>query len=183
MEVKKVKLKINDIHPSPKNPFSGIKDEDYKILVKSISDFPEMLELREIIVDENNEIICGEKRWRACKDNKYKTIEVKKVIGLTQEKKDELMIKDNINKGLWDYDKLANEWNQDKIQEWGIPGIPWTRENEDEGKELDIDSFKDTMILKIELKEDDYHKAIEILRGIHEDLGKSLMEILNDRKI
>jgi ParB-like chromosome segregation protein Spo0J len=117
MEV--LKVKISEIKPNPKNP-RLIKDEKFKKLVKSIKDFPQMLELRPIVVDENNIILGGNMRFKALKEAGYTEVSIVRVNDLTAEQKDEFIVKDNVGFGEWDWDSLANEWNDSELIDWGL---------------------------------------------------------------
>ena len=115
----KQKININKIKGNPSNP-RIIKDEKFKKLVKSINGFPEMLEKRPIVVDEDMMVLGGNMRWKACKDAGLKEVWIDVAEGWTQEQKDEFIIKDNANFGEWDWDILANEWDSVQLAEWGI---------------------------------------------------------------
>jgi hypothetical protein len=112
-------VKINSIKTNPKNP-RLIKDDKFKKLVKSIQEFPQMLELRPIVVDENNIILGGNMRYKACVEAGLKEIYILKAEDLTELQKDEFIVKDNVGFGEWDWDSLANEWDTDKLQDWGL---------------------------------------------------------------
>jgi hypothetical protein len=113
------KVKINAIKTNPKNP-RLIKDDKFKKLVKSIQEFPQMLELRPIVVDENNIILGGNMRYKACIEAGLKEIYILKAEDLTEQQKDEFIVKDNVGFGEWDWDILANEWDTDKLTDWGL---------------------------------------------------------------
>ena len=113
------KVKINSIKTNPKNP-RLIKDDKFKKLVKSIQEFPQMLELRPIVVDENNIILGGNMRYKACIEAGLKEVYILKAEDLTELQKDEFIVKDNVGFGEWDWDGLANEWDTDKLQDWGL---------------------------------------------------------------
>ena len=113
------KVKINSIKTNPKNP-RLIKDDKFKKLVKSIHDFPQMLELRPIVVDENNIILGGNMRYKACIEAGLKEVYILKAEDLTEQQKDEFIVKDNVGFGEWDWDILANEWDTDKLTDWGL---------------------------------------------------------------
>ena len=113
------KVKINAIKTNPKNP-RLIKDDKFKKLVKSIQEFPQMLELRPIVVDENNIILGGNMRYKACIEAGLKEIYILKAEDLTEEQKDEFIVKDNVGFGEWDWDILANEWDAEKLDDWGL---------------------------------------------------------------
>ena len=129
MKIEKVKL--SEIKPNPKNP-RLIKDEKFKKLVKSIKDFPQMLELRPIVVDENNIILGGNMRFKALKEAGYSEVSIVRANDLTIGQKDEFIVKDNVGFGEWDWDILANEWDTKKLDDWGL-GLP-----------IDIEEIKET---------------------------------------
>lgn len=115
-------MKLSEIHINPANP-RIIKDDRFKKLVKSISEFPKMMELRPIIVDSEGLILGGNMRFKALKELKYKDIPelwVKRADELTDEEKQRFIIEDNVPFGEWDFDILANEWDQEKLIEWGL---------------------------------------------------------------
>ena len=141
------KVKINAIKTNPKNP-RLIKDDKFKKLVKSIQDFPQMLELRPIVVDENNIILGGNMRYKACIEAGLKEIYILKAEDLTEQQKDEFIVKDNVGFGEWDWDILANEWDTDKLQDWGL------------------DLPLDVSVQELEAEEDDYEIPNEITTDI-----------------
>jgi hypothetical protein len=110
---------ITDIKPNPNNP-RLIKDNKFKQLVKSIQDFPQMLELRPIVIDENNMVLGGNMRLKACIEAGLKDVPVKQAKDLTEAQKKEFIIKDNVSFGSHDWSELANNWDVDLIQEWGL---------------------------------------------------------------
>ena len=119
MEIITKKLKLSQIKPNPTNP-RRIDKVEMDRLVKSLQDFPEMLELREIIVDENNIILGGNMRYRALKQIGEKECVTKIVTGLTLDQKREFIIKDNSSFGQYDMDALANLWSDLPLVEWGV---------------------------------------------------------------
>ena len=137
------KVKINAIKTNPKNP-RLIKDDKFKKLVKSIQEFPQMLELRPIVVDENNIILGGNMRYKACIEAGLKEIFILKAEDLTEQQKDEFIVKDNVGFGEWDWDILANEWDTDKLTDWGL------------------DLPLDVSVQELEAEEDDYEIPNEI---------------------
>jgi len=110
--------KISDIKLNPNNP-RLIKDDKFKKLVQSIKDFPEMLDIRPIVVNKDMIILGGNMRYRACKEAGIKEIPVI-VTDLSEEKQREFLIKDNTSGGEWDWDMLANEWDTDELEAWGL---------------------------------------------------------------
>jgi len=123
----KKQLKINEVKANESNP-RVIKDDRFKKLVKSIKDFPEMLELRPIVVDENMIVLGGNMRLKASKEAGLKTVWVEIATGLSEEQKKEFIVKDNVGFGEWEWDMLANEWDSVQLAEWGLD--VW--ENEDD---------------------------------------------------
>ena len=128
-----MKLKINELQVNTENP-RHIKDDKFKKLVISIIEFPEMLELRPIVIDENNVILGGNMRYRACKEAGLKEVPVKIAKGLTDKQKKEFIIKDNVGFGEWDWDIIGNEWNSVELSDWGLD--VW--QNEDDKPEEEI---------------------------------------------
>ncbi len=134
-----IKVKIGDITPNKTNP-RFIKDDKFKKLVESIKKFPQMLEIRPIVVDENNVILGGNMRFAAANKAGLKEVFITKAENLTEEQKKEFIVKDNVGFGEWDWDMLANEWETEKLSEWGLE-MPFFDEIETlEAEEDDFDS-------------------------------------------
>jgi DNA modification methylase len=112
-------MNINEIKPNSNNP-RIIKDDKFKKLVKSIQDFPQMLELRPIVIDENNIVLGGNMRLKACIEAGLTDVPVKQAKDLTEEQKKEFIVKDNVGYGEWDWDDLANNWDEQLLTEWGL---------------------------------------------------------------
>lgn len=128
-------MKISEIKLNPKNP-RIIKDGKFLKLVQSIKEFPEMLDLRPIIIDENNMVLGGNMRLKACIELGLKDVPVIYAKGLSEEKKNEFIIKDNVGYGEWNWDDLANEWDIKDLSHWGLDlpldfGIPLEAEEDD----------------------------------------------------
>jgi DNA modification methylase len=116
-------VKINEVKPNPKNP-RIIKDEKFNKLVKSIQEFPDMLNKRPLIVftdtDGRYVVLGGNMRLKALKELNYKEIPIILADEWTEEQKAEFLIKDNVGFGEWDWDSLANEWDVEKLDDWGL---------------------------------------------------------------
>jgi ParB-like chromosome segregation protein Spo0J len=112
-------MKINLIKPNPNNP-RIIKDDKFKKLVQSIKDFPQMLELRPIVIDENNIVLGGNMRLKACQELGLKDVPTIYAKDLTEDQKKEFIIKDNVGFGEWNWDELANDWDEELLVEWGL---------------------------------------------------------------
>ena len=110
---------IAEIKETLNNP-RLIKDNKFKLLVKSIKQSPWMLNLRPIVVDETMTILGGNMRLRACKAVGMFEVPVYIATGLTQAEKKEFIIKDNVGFGEWDWDIIANEWDLQELIEWGV---------------------------------------------------------------
>ena len=119
IRVEQFEAELTDLTPTSNNP-RQINQKDFEKLKKSLKEFPEMKEIREVVIDENNRILGGHMRVRALKELGEKTVFVKQVFGLTEKQKDEFVIKDNIANGEWDMDELANSWSDLPLDEWGL---------------------------------------------------------------
>lgn len=117
--MKTIKVKISEVKVNPNNP-RLIKDDKFKKLVQSIKDLPEMLEIRPIVVNADMVVLGGNMRLKACKEAGLKEIPIIVADNLTEDQQREFLIKDNVSGGEWDWDMLANEWEAEKLQEWGI---------------------------------------------------------------
>ena len=115
----KQQVKLYKIKGNPRNP-RIIKDDKFKKLVKSIKGFPEMLEKRPIIVDEDLMVLGGNMRLKASAEAGLKEVWIDVAEGWTQEQKDEFVVKDNVNFGEWDWAMLGNEWKTNELDNWGL---------------------------------------------------------------
>jgi len=111
-------VKIKEVKNNPNNP-RLIKDDKFKKLVQSIKDFPEMLNIRPIVVNEDMVILGGNMRYKACLEAGLKEVPIIKASGLTQEKQREFIIKDNVSGGEWDW-TLLQEWDSLELENWGL---------------------------------------------------------------
>jgi ParB-like chromosome segregation protein Spo0J len=117
MEIQKAK--ISEIKLNPNNP-RLIKDDKFTKLVQSIKDFPEMLDIRPIVVNSDMVILGGNMRFKACKEAGLKEVPIIVADNLTEEQQREFLIKDNTSGGEWDFEMLANEWDVEQLEEWGL---------------------------------------------------------------
>jgi len=127
---------ISQIKSNPNNP-RLIKDNKFKQLVKSIQDFPQMLELRPIVIDENNIVLGGNMRLKACIEAGMTDVPVIHANNLSEDKKKEFIVKDNVGYGEWDWDDLANNWDAQELTDWGLD-IPNFEVNNLEAEEDDF---------------------------------------------
>ena len=155
-----MKLEINKLKPNKDNP-RIIKDDKFKKLVKSIKEFPEMLELRPIVVDEDMTILGGNMRHKASIEAGLKEVHIKIAKGLTEEQKQEFIVKDNVGFGEWEWDILANEWDSTKLNEWGLD--VW--QNEDDLEEPNFDELTDDnkkdAVIRITFKNEEHLEDAE----------------------
>jgi site-specific DNA-methyltransferase (adenine-specific) len=112
------KVKISEVKLNPNNP-RLIKDDKFKKLVQSIKDFPEMLDIRPIVVNQDMIILGGNMRYKACKEAGLKEVPVI-ITDLSEEQQREFLIKDNTSGGEWDWEVLANEWDTEQLEAWGL---------------------------------------------------------------
>jgi DNA modification methylase len=115
---------INTVKANPNNP-RIIKDDKFAKLVKSINEFPQMLNLRPIVVNDDMVVLGGNMRLKACKEAGLKEIPIIKASELTEQQQKEFIVKDNVGYGEWDWNDLANNWDSEQLIDWGldIPGF------------------------------------------------------------
>lgn len=142
VEIKRTPLSSVTINPD--NP-RQISDQNFQKLVKSLTDFPDMLSIREIVVDENLMCIGGNMRVLALREIGATDCIAKVVTGLTPRQKREFIIKDNSNFGEYDFDILANAWDDLPLTEWGVD-LPedWLAPIPETNKEIDEESMAET---------------------------------------
>jgi ParB-like chromosome segregation protein Spo0J len=126
-------VKISQVRANKNNP-RIIKDYKFKKLVQSIKDFPEMLKLRPIVVNNEMVVLGGNMRLKACKEAGLKEVWILKADDLTEAQQREFIIKDNVGFGEWDWDILANEWNSVQLEDWGLDS--WQNEDDIETTEI-----------------------------------------------
>ena len=170
-------VKISKIKTNPENP-RLIKDAKFKKLVRSIKEFPEMLKLRPIVVDENNIILGGNMRYKACIEAGLKEIYIIQAENLNEEQKKEFIIKDNVGFGDWDWDIIANDWNLDKLNNWGLD-LPEFNEILD----AEEDNYEEPENIKIDVVLGDLIEIGEhrLLCGDCTD-SDQLSKLMNDKK-
>jgi site-specific DNA-methyltransferase (adenine-specific) len=142
-------VKTKDIIPNTENP-RIIKDDKFKKLVQSIKDFPEMLEIRPIVVNNEMMILGGNMRLKAIQEIGLKEVPIIKAENLTEEQQREFLIKDNVGFGEWDWDALANDWDPAELNEWGldVPNMDLTElEAEEDDFDVDADGIETDIVL------------------------------------
>jgi len=185
-------VKISEIKPNPDNP-RIIKNDKYAKLVKSIKEFPQMLEIRPIVVDAEGMVLGGNMRLKACKEAGLKQVPIIRASELTEEQKREFIVKDNVAFGEWDWDSLANAWDDLPLEDWAVD--VWRPEEEpdysllDEGDEID-DTLSDMTdgvkkAIQIEFDLEHYNTAAELVKFWRNQgayVGKMIIDHLQAEK-
>jgi ParB-like chromosome segregation protein Spo0J len=185
------RVKITEIKVNPSNPRT-IKDEKFKKLVKSIQDFPEMSEIRPIVVNRDMVILGGNMRFKAMKDAGWKDVPVIVADNLTPEQEREFLIKDNTSGGEWDWEMLAMDWDASQLEEWGMD-LPKFAEEPDYSI-LDDEDLSDQLndmadgvkkSIQIEFEQEHYEEAYALVKFWRERnayVGSMIMEYLKAEK-
>jgi hypothetical protein len=121
-------IKLSSIKPNPDNP-RVIRDEKFERLKQSIQDFPKMMSLRPMVVDDQGIILGGNMRLKALQDLGFKEVPkewVKQAAELTDEEKQRFIIADNVGFGDWQWDMLNSSWDVDQLAEWGMDIPKWS---------------------------------------------------------
>jgi len=137
---------IKDIKANPNNP-RIIKDDKFKKLVQSIKDLPEMAEVRPIVVNTDMVVLGGNMRLKAMKEAGWKEAPVE-IVDWDEDKQRQFIIKDNVSGGEWDWEMLANQWDAEELNEWG----------------LDLPEFE--QVKELEAEEDDFEMPDEVQTDI-----------------
>ena len=185
------KVKLSEVKSNPNNP-RLIKDEKFSKLVKSIKEFPKMLEIRPIVVNDEMVVLGGNMRLKACKEAGLKEIPIIKASDLTEEQQREFIIKDNVGFGEWDWDILANEWDAEHLEEWGLD--VWQPEKEIDYSILDEEDVSEQLedmtngvkkAIQIEFEAEHYEEAYALVKFWREKeayVGGMIMEYLKSEK-
>jgi hypothetical protein len=130
------KAKLSEVKLNPNNP-RLIKDDNFKKLVQSIKDFPEMLDIRPIVVNADMVILGGNMRFKACKEAGLKEVPIIIADNLTEEQQREFLIKDNVSGGEWDWSLLA-EWDTEQLEEWGLEVVGFDLDSDELGTDFSL---------------------------------------------
>lgn len=133
-------INIKEVKENPDNPRS-IQKHKFNKLVNSIKEFPEMLKLRPIVVDDNNVVLGGNMRLKASIKAGLTEVWIEKASDLTPEQQKEFIIKDNSSFGDWDWDVLANEWDTEKLNDWGLDVPVLNEKAEIEEQEIEFSEY------------------------------------------
>jgi hypothetical protein len=172
-------IAISKVRPNSDNP-RYIKDEKFKKLVQSLRDFPEMANVRPIVVNKEMVVLGGNMRLKAMQEAGWSEVPVQ-VVDWSEEKQREFIIKDNVGFGEWDWDELANTWNAEELKDWGLD--VWQPEEEVDysgaNQEIDVDNLDGSMTIKLNYTEEDYWKVKEALSKVAETPEQSVYKLLN----
>jgi len=159
MNVETKQVKLSALKLNPDNP-RRIGNKEMERLVKSLQEFPDMLSIREIVVDETMTVLGGNMRLLALKKSGAKECTVKIVTGLTPEQKREFIIKDNSGFGEWDFDLLSG-WDDLPLVDWGVD-LPedWLVEEKNESEELKEEEYVETFEVVIECSDESSQQKI-----------------------
>ena len=133
-------MKISQIKPNPNNP-RVIKDKKFDKLVKSIKDFPKMMELRPMVINADNIVLGGNMRLKALKELGYKEVPdewVKRAEDLTEDEQRQFIIKDNVSFGEHDWEMLATEWDADELSDWGLDIVGFDVHADEFGEDFNL---------------------------------------------
>ena len=187
-------MKLKDIKANPNNP-RVLRDDKFAKLKQSISEFPKMLTLRPMVIDENNMVLGGNMRLRALQDLGYTEIDdawVKRSSDLTEEEKQRFIIADNVAFGEWDWDTLANDWDAEQLSDWGLE--VWKQETDVDYSILDEEDVSEQLsdmtdgvkkAIQIEFEAEHYEEAFALVkywRGQKAYVGGMIMQYLKSEK-
>lgn len=170
-------MKLKDIKPNPNNP-RVLRDDKFQKLKQSITEFPKMLSLRPMVIDENNVVLGGNMRLRALQELGFTDVEdawVKRSSDLTEDEKKRFIIADNVAFGEWDWDTLANDWDVVDLEAWGLE-IPFYDEEVKEEQSKKEEEFK---TLELNFNAFDYKNVVARLKQIdNKSLESALIKAL-----
>lgn len=184
-------ISIKKLKPNPANPRT-IRDDKFHKLVQSVKDFPQMLEIRPIVVNDQLEVLGGNMRLRACIEAGMKEVTIIRASELTEDQQRRFIVVDNVGFGEFDMDALANEWDAEELQEWGVdvwqsqPEIDYSiLDGEDVSGQLEDMANGVKKAIQIEFYAEDYEKAFELVKfwrtkGTY--VGGMIMEHLESEK-
>jgi hypothetical protein len=135
MKTELVSIKL--VKSNPNNP-RIIKDDKFAKLVASIKEFPKMLEIRPIVVNDDMIVLGGNMRLKACIHAGLKEVPIIKVSDLTEQEQKQFIIKDNVSGGEWDWNMLANEWDVTELEDWGLSVGGFDLNSDDLGEEFSL---------------------------------------------
>jgi ParB-like chromosome segregation protein Spo0J len=183
-------VKISTVKSNPNNP-RVIKDDKFDKLVQSIKDFPQMLEIRPIVVNDDMIVLGGNMRLKACKEAGLKEVPIIKASDLTEEQQREFIIKDNVGFGEWDWEQLK-EWDGEELEAWGLDVPEFAADVDysildDEDVEDQLNDMTNGVkkAIQIEFEAEHYEEAYDLVKFWREQggyVGGMIMEFLKAEK-
>lgn len=173
-------LPTSSLRINPDNP-RVIRDERYAKLVKSIREFPKMLEIRPIVVNSDMMVLGGNMRLRACKEAGLKRVPVIRAEGLTEDEQRRFIIADNVAFGEMNWDMIANSWDTAEMAEWGQE-IPDFTNYSDKNKEVDVNGMESEMSIFLKYTPDQYWKVKQQLSELAEKPEQAVWILLGNDK-
>jgi len=172
----KKQISIDKILPNPNNP-RIINEEKFNKLVNSIKTFPQMLEKRPLVVDENMILLGGNMRLKALKTAGVKKVWIDIAEDWSDEQKKEFIIKDNLGYGEWDWNIIANEWDNNKLNEWGLD--VWVDSDLDDFFDNDeTNDEEETTTISLKYNKDDGTLVKEKLKNIDKKIEDAIWKLL-----
>jgi ParB-like chromosome segregation protein Spo0J len=185
-----IKTKLSEVKLNLNNP-RLIKDDNFKKLVQSIKDFPEMLDIRPIVVNADMVILGGNMRFKACKEAGLKEVPIIIADNLTEEQQREFLIKDNVSGGEWDW-SLLSEWDTEQLEDWGLNVPEFATEvdysildDDDVSEQLENMTEGVKKAIQIEFEAEHYEEAYSLVKFWREQnayVGGLIMEFLKAEK-
>ena len=173
------KVKITEVISNPNNP-RLIKDDKFKKLVKSIQDFPDMLNVRPIVVNKDMVVLGGNMRLKAIKEAGIKEINVD-IVDWNEQQQKEFIVKDNVGYGEWDWNDLANNWDAEELTDWGLDIPNFNTEGfADKNKELSLDDVTDSMTITLKYTEEEYHIVKDALLNLAATPEQAIWKLLGN---
>lgn len=180
-------IPISKIIPNPDNPRT-VTDDKFKKLVKSLTDFPEMLEKRPLIcvttASGKYMVLGGNQRLKAAQRANIKQLPVLLADEWSEKKRKEFIVKDNVNFGEFDWETLQTDWNEGQLIEWGLElpdgGLPFGSDIDysEKNKEIDVSDFADEMTIKLKYTEAEYWQVKEALAKIAATPERAVFNLL-----
>ena len=183
-------VKLSDVKSNPNNP-RLIKNDKFEKLVQSLKDFPEMAKVRPIVVNQDFVVLGGNMRLKAMKEAGWKEVPIQ-VVDWTEQQQKEFIIKDNVGFGEWEWDILANEWEVENLNDWGLdvpmfaPPVDYSiLDDEDVSGQLEDMTNGVKKAIQIEFESEHYEEAYALVKFWRDRggyVGGMIMEYLKSEK-
>jgi hypothetical protein len=183
-------VKISEVKSNPNNP-RLIKNDKFEKLVQSLKDFPEMAKVRPIVVNQDFVVLGGNMRLKAMKEAGWKEVPIE-VVDWSEHQQKEFIIKDNVGFGEWEWDMLANEWEVENLNDWGLdvpmfaPPVDYSiLDDEDVSGQLEDMTNGVKKAIQIEFESEHYEEAYALVKFWRDRggyVGGMIMEYLKSEK-